>query len=204
MATDDWATRQLDAIATATERATELTRRLLTFSTRQVAQTATADLNDAVLETREIMAPSRSVDPALTALEIDLSPVRLDPGQLSQVLVNLVLNARDAMPKGGRDRDRHSPRRTWRRPDDREGLRRCSTVTDTGEGMDEATRARIFEPFFTTKGTGSRHRARPGHRLRDRREHRRLHRSRVDPRRGLDVPPFAPDRGGSRSAVPPG
>ena len=57
MATDDSATRQLDAIATATERATELTRQLLAFSTRQVTQTGTGDLNDAVLETREIMAP---------------------------------------------------------------------------------------------------------------------------------------------------
>jgi signal transduction histidine kinase/CheY-like chemotaxis protein len=152
VATDDSATRQLDAIATATERATELTRRLLTFSTRQVTQTATADLNDAVLETREIMAPALGTSIRLvTALEIDLPLVRLDPGQLSQVLVNLVLNARDAMPKGGTIEIASSGTRgaTF---DDRQGFV-LLTVTDTGEGMDEATRARIFEPFFTTKGT---------------------------------------------------
>jgi signal transduction histidine kinase/ActR/RegA family two-component response regulator len=151
VATDDSATRQLDAIATATERATELTRRLLTFSTRQVTQTATADLNDAVLEAREIMAPALGTSIRLvTALEIDLQPVRLDPGQLSQVLVNLVLNARDAMPKGGTIEIATSARGAAL--DDRQGFV-LLTVTDTGEGMDESTRARIFEPFFTTKGT---------------------------------------------------
>ena len=152
VATDDSATRQLDAIATATERATELTRRLLTFSTRQVTQTGTADLNDAVLETREIMAPALGTSIRLvTALEIDLPLVRLDPGQLSQLLVNLVLNARDAMPKGGTIEIASGGTR-GATLDDRQDFV-LLTVTDTGEGMDEATRARIFEPFFTTKGT---------------------------------------------------
>jgi signal transduction histidine kinase/ActR/RegA family two-component response regulator len=152
VATDDSATRQLDAIATATERAADLTRRLLTFSTRQVTQTGTADLNDAVLETREIMASALGKSIRLvTALEIDLQPVRLDPGQLSQVLVNLVLNARDAMPKGGTIEIATSGAH-GANIDARQDFV-LLTVTDTGEGMDEATQARIFEPFFTTKGT---------------------------------------------------
>ena len=93
----------------------------------------------------------------VTAYRTDLPPIRVDPNQLELALLNLALNARDAMPYGGRLGDRRTLRRRAApavRRDWRQGSYVCLTVSDTGAGMDEATLKRAAEPFFTTKGAG--------------------------------------------------
>jgi signal transduction histidine kinase/ActR/RegA family two-component response regulator len=148
---DPSATRQVDAIATATQRASELTRQLLTFSRRQVVETSEVDLNEVVLETREMLTAALGGLVRLeTTLADDLSPISADRGQVSQVLVNLVLNARDAMPDGGTiEVTTGGCRRNSTAPENDAVL---LTVSDSGEGIDEATQAKMFEPFFSTKG----------------------------------------------------
>ncbi len=97
--------------------------------------------------------------------------VEADPGQIEQVIMNLVINARDAMPEGGsitistHEVEPSAPL-VVEPPVAAKGPMTCLTVADTGSGMDEATRAQIFEPFFTTKGAGQGDRARPGDRVR--------------------------------------
>jgi signal transduction histidine kinase/ActR/RegA family two-component response regulator len=138
---------KVDAIATAGERANDLTRQLLTFSPQQVVQMSLLDLNQSVLETKSLISSALGDDIDLELrLAADLPPIRADAGQISQVLVNLVLNARDAMPQGGRVEIT-----TATEPFDERGSIRL-TVTDTGSGIDPETRGRIFEPFFSTKG----------------------------------------------------
>jgi two-component system, cell cycle sensor histidine kinase and response regulator CckA len=139
----------------AARRATDLTRQLLAFSRRQVMRPAVVQLNEVVDGLRGFLQRSLGAPISLDmALEPDLPRVRVDPAQVEQVLMNLTLNARDAMPRGGRiaigtgtvritsDATSTVPAGTW------VALR----VTDDGEGMDEGTRTRAFEPFFTTKG----------------------------------------------------
>jgi len=139
----------------AGERASNLTRQLLAFSRRQVLQPRLVDLNQVVGEVGGMLRRllGDDIDLALR-LEADLAPVRADPGQLEQVLVNLAVNARDAMPEGGtltletrnlegRETDASAP-----------GPRVRLAVHDTGVGMDPETLSRVFEPFFTTKGPG--------------------------------------------------
>jgi signal transduction histidine kinase/ActR/RegA family two-component response regulator len=155
LAADRSAGEQLDAIATAAERATDLTQQLLTFSSRQVTQAADVDLN-AVVEETEVMIGSTLGDGIrlLTELSDDRPVVRADRGQLSQVLVNLVLNARDSMPQGGTiliETSGLSLETRQTAVGNQDGFV-ALTVADTGTGMDEATKDRIFEPFFTTKG----------------------------------------------------
>ena len=152
----DPAYSRLDEVQRASERASALTRQLLAFSRRQVLETRILDLNSIVANINQMLARligrnielSFSPDPALW-------PIKVDPGQIEQVLMNLAVNARDAMPGGGRvtiktrnitarDRFHSLP------PGDFVEL----SVQDTGHGMDEAIRARIFEPFFTTKQAG--------------------------------------------------
>ncbi len=150
----------VEQIRHAGQRAAVLTRQLLAFSRRQVLQPKVLSLNATV---GELDAMLRRVVGADIALETDLDPalwyVLADPGQLEQVLVNLVVNARDAMPWGGRlhirtannHLDIDSPERAnGVRPGDYVTL----AVSDTGIGMDVPTQARIFEPFFTTKESG--------------------------------------------------
>ncbi|MEX2205723.1 MAG: PAS domain S-box protein [Myxococcota bacterium] len=134
-------------IVDATERAAGLTRQLLLLTRRQLAQPAVVDLNAAVRSLAPIL---RSILPERIALELALDSeaqaVEIDPSQLDQVLLNLALNARDAMPGNGRLRietARGLPSRFVH-----------LNVSDTGQGMDEETRARAFEPFFTTKPSG--------------------------------------------------
>jgi two-component system, cell cycle sensor histidine kinase and response regulator CckA len=139
----------LALIRETVEQASQLTLRLLAFSRRQVLQPQTADLNAIVEDTvnmlRRLIGESVSIE---LGLADDLELVRVDPGQIGQVVVNLALNARDAMPSGGR-----LVIETCNRLDG--GVPSVVlTMRDDGHGMDEATRARIFEPFFTTKAAG--------------------------------------------------
>jgi len=142
------ACRDAAEIRRAAGRAAELAGRLLAFGGRQTLQPRALDLNGVV---REIEAMLRRVIgedvELLTALDADLWPTRADPGQLEQVIVNLALNARDAMPRGGR-------LVLSTRNAARERPYVALAVADTGVGMDDATLARVFEPFFTTKEKG--------------------------------------------------
>ena len=149
----------VEAIERAAQRATSLTRRLLAFGRKQVLQPRIVDLNTIVVDTNKML--HRLIGEHITVvteLGSVLGDVQADPGQIEQVLVNLALNARDAMPEGGRltistaNVDAHQVP-----TDDAAGPFVVLSVADSGCGMDAATRARIFEPFFTTKestGTG--------------------------------------------------
>jgi CheY-like chemotaxis protein len=137
-----------------------LTRQLLAFSRRQVLTPRVLDLNALVTQVagmlRRVIGEHIQL---VTVLAPTLAPVRADAGQLEQVLLNLAVNARDAMPDGGRLTieiaslllDERAVRGT---PEMRQGRYVCLSVSDTGVGMDEATKSRIFEPFFTTKEVG--------------------------------------------------
>jgi two-component system cell cycle sensor histidine kinase/response regulator CckA len=150
----------LQEVSQAAERAIRLTRQLLAFSRRQVVQRVPLDLNEVV---RGMEAMLRRLAGDVVELTLDLdplgAPVVADPGQLEQVLMNLVINARDAMPEGGavQVRTRTPPvedTQTAAQSVGHEGAFVLLTVSDTGSGMDAATRSRIFEPFFTTKDQG--------------------------------------------------
>ncbi len=154
-------TEDLRMVQDAAARAARLTRQLLSFSRRQVLQLDVLDLNRHVLDLVKMLERIIGEDIELhTRLAPDLWPVKADAGQLQQVLMNLAINARDAMPHGGQlvvetqnasigpDYARtHYPME----PGDYVLL----AVSDTGCGMDEATRERVFEPFFTTKREGT-------------------------------------------------
>jgi two-component system, cell cycle sensor histidine kinase and response regulator CckA len=152
--------RYADEIGKAAERATGLTRQLLVFSRKQVLQPRILDLNASVVETEKMLRRLIGEDIQLvTALDDQLGQVRADPGQIDQVLMNLAVNARDAMPKGGRltietanvEVDAAAART---QPGLETGRYVVLTVADTGCGMTAEVRARVFEPFFTTKGEG--------------------------------------------------
>jgi PAS domain S-box-containing protein len=138
----------------AVDRAAAVTRKLLAFSRRQPVQPVVLDLNRVVRGLqpifRQLLADGAEVELALAP---DLWPVRADPGQLEQVIINLATNARDAMPEGGRlivqtANETVTPDSSALVP---AGAYTTLTLADTGCGMDEATQARIFEPFFSTK-----------------------------------------------------
>lgn len=150
----------LQQVATAAERAANLTRQLLAFSRRQILQRRSLDLNEVLENVAKMLR--RLLGENIT-LEFEYAPelpaVHADMGALEQVIMNLSVNARDAMPKGGRlrittaveDLDSFSVRR---HPEGRPGRFVCVTVADNGCGMEEKTLRRIFEPFFTTKEVG--------------------------------------------------
>lgn len=147
-------------ISRAGERAASLTKQLLAFSRQQVQKIAVFVLNDVVSDTEAMLARLLGED---VRIRKDLAPglgrVKADPGQIEQVLVNLVVNARDAMPKGGtlrletRDVDLDEAY-VAAHPAGAPGPYVMLAVSDDGCGMDPATLARIFEPFFTTKPAG--------------------------------------------------
>jgi len=134
-------------IRNAGERAAGLTRQLLAFSRQQVLQPKVHDLNGLVNGVlpmlRRLLVENIEV---VLSLQPNAAKIKIDATQLEQILINLVVNARDAMPRGGR-------LTIGTRTDEAAGSV-ALIVADTGEGMDEATRARIFEPFFTTKSAG--------------------------------------------------
>ena len=138
--------RQLVGIGEAADRAAALTRQLLAFGRRQVLQPTVFDLNDAVAHAESLLRRVLGAHIEVVAcLDPAGCPVRADQVQLDQVLMNLAVNARDAMPDGGT-----LTIETARVDGERVRLR----VSDTGWGMDEETVRRAFEPFFTTKGPG--------------------------------------------------
>lgn len=151
---------QLDEIGAAAERAAALTHQLLAFSRRQILKPRVLALNSVVAEMDRMLRRLIGENMVLEMkLEPTLGAVMADPGQLEQVIMNLIVNARDAMAHGGLITV-HTHNMTVL-AGDRErpvglapGPYVALTVTDTGCGMDDATIARVFEPFFTTKGLG--------------------------------------------------
>jgi PAS domain S-box-containing protein len=157
---DSPALEDLALVIDAAARATKLTRQLLAFGRKQVLQPALVDLNDIVGGIDAMLHRLIGEDVRIIIVPFpEPLPVFADPGQLEQVLVNLAVNARDAMPGGGDlfietasvtlDADQGNAKHGAETP----RFARL-TVRDTGSGMDEATLARAFEPFFTTKGAG--------------------------------------------------
>ncbi len=150
----------LEEIHQAGEKAAGLTRQLLAFSRRQVLQPRVLDLNQVVVEMRPMLERLVGEDVDVRVeLTTEAGIVRADPHQLEHAIMNLVVNARDAMPYGGKlsiqtvalewDHRHAQPH-----PEARVGRYVMLAVSDTGVGMDEETRRHIFEPFFTTKGVG--------------------------------------------------
>ena len=146
----------LDEIRKATDRAALLTRQLLAFSRKQVLMPELLNLNDVVLELEAMLRPLLGEDVTLTMqLDPGLGPIEADPGQLHQVVMNLVVNARDAMPNGGEITIATANCDVGENDDSIEpGHYVTLAVRDTGEGIDEQTLRQIFEPFFTTKDAG--------------------------------------------------
>jgi len=151
---------EIAEIQGAAQRAARLTAQLLAFGRKQILQPRVVKLNDVVGAMRNMLPRILGEDIELSVrLREDAGSIRADVGQLEQVIMNLSVNARDAMPRGGRliiatentvadDSAKH------RRPGFRPGSYVALTVTDTGTGMETATLSRIFEPFFTTKEPG--------------------------------------------------
>ncbi len=150
---------ELTTIHDAAQRAAGLTRQLLEFSRRQPPALGAVDLNALIGGLRMLLRGVLAEDVELvTDLDAGLVPVRGHTGQLEQVLVNLAVNARDAMPDGGRFAIRTEPRQLVGIAASRLGLEPGAyallEVSDSGCGMDREVRARIFDPFFTTKEPG--------------------------------------------------
>lgn len=150
----------MDAAQGAARRAAALTHRLLAFSRRQTLDPRPTDVNSLVYGMEELVR--RTVGPSViveTALTPDISATLVDPSQLENALLNLCINARDAMPDGGKimieTQDRYVDERAGRERDIEPGPYICLSVSDTGTGMLPAVIAKAFEPFFTTKPIGS-------------------------------------------------
>jgi PAS domain S-box-containing protein len=152
--------KKLENILGAARRGTELTRQLLTFGRKVETKLQPVDLNAQIEEVRELL--DRTI-PKMVRIELALAPdlkmINGDPLQIQRVLLNLVVNAKDAMPEGGTLRIRTASvvldRAHWRaRPDMKPGQYILLTIADTGCGMEQGVREHIFEPFFTTKALG--------------------------------------------------
>ncbi len=156
-AADDPHLSKLEEIRKAASRAASLTRQLLAFSRKQVLQPKILELNAIVAEMEKMLARVIGENIELrTALQTDLGNVEADPGQVEQVIMNLAVNARDAMPAGGKltiETSNAYLDETYTRHHvgSIPGPYVMLAVSDTGVGMDEETQSHIFEPFFTTK-----------------------------------------------------
>lgn len=154
------ACQRVQEIAKAGEKAARLTRQLLAFSRQQILRPRVINLNDLVIDFQRMLGRLIGEHIALTIrLSPDLKHVKVDPTQIEQVLMNLAVNARDAMPKGGRLTIETSSvvlgdSFVESHPEAKPGPYVCLSMSDTGCGMDAETVARIFEPFFTTKEPG--------------------------------------------------
>ena len=150
----------LDEIGAAGERAASLTRQLLTFASKQIVAPVRLDLSALVADLLNMLRPLLGEDIAVeTVLEPDLGSIEADPGQVQQLLVNLTVNARDAMPDGGRliietATEDVTEAYAAAHPGARPGSHIRLSVTDTGCGMCEEVLSHMFEPFFTTKERG--------------------------------------------------
>jgi PAS domain S-box-containing protein len=151
---------KIEAIQQAADRATTLTRQLLAFSRKQLLELKVVDVNSIVSDMERLLRPLIGEDIELiTRLATDLGRTRADAGQIEQVIMNLVVNSKDAMPEGGKltiqtanvnlDDDLRREY-SYIQP----GPYVMLSVSDDGHGMDKETQARIFEPFFTTKEKG--------------------------------------------------
>ena len=152
--------KYVEQIQKASDRAVSMTRQLLAFSRMQVLQPRVIDLNSTIAEMNKMIPRliGEHIEFSFTP-EPKLSPVFADPGQIEQVFLNLAVNARDAMPNGGRLIVRTAnvvmdPAIAALHPPMTPGDYVLLSVSDTGHGMDPQTKARIFEPFFTTKEVG--------------------------------------------------
>lgn len=157
---DEKLVASLQQVERAAERATALTRQLLAYSRKQIIQRRPLALNHVVEQTvsmlRRIIGEHIALDMQLAP---DLPPIFADPSNVDQVIMNLALNARDAMPDGGKlslltKSVTIDAAACARNPEAQPGPHICLTVKDSGCGMDAATLARVFEPFFTTKDPG--------------------------------------------------
>jgi PAS domain S-box-containing protein len=150
----------IDEISRAAKRAAELTKQLLMFSRQQVIQPKVLDLNEVLIGMDRMLQRILGADVDLVSLPMTpLGSVRVDLGSMEQVIMNLVINARDAMPTGGKlTLETANVLLDGRYARGHHGViagpHVMLAVTDTGVGMDRATQARIFEPFYTTKGAG--------------------------------------------------
>jgi PAS domain S-box-containing protein len=157
---DDPLRGNLEEIKKAGERSAQLTRQLLAFSRQQILQERVLEMNQVIVETGAMLQRVIGEDFQLTSvLDPNAGKIKADPGQLSQVLMNLVVNSSDSMPKGGQitietqniDLDEtYAGQHISVLP----GRYVMLAVTDTGSGIDDETMPHIFEPFFTTKGVG--------------------------------------------------
>jgi two-component system cell cycle sensor histidine kinase/response regulator CckA len=150
----------LQEVATAGERAAALTRQLLAFASRQMVAPVRLDLNALVADSLKMLQRLLGDDIQIeTTLDVGAGTVEADAGQIQQLLMNLTLNARDAMPNGGRlhietAHETIGPDATGAYPGALPGPYVLLAVTDTGVGMNDEVRSHLFEPFFTTKGLG--------------------------------------------------
>jgi two-component system, cell cycle sensor histidine kinase and response regulator CckA len=152
--------RYLAEIMKASDRASALTRQLLAFSRKTIMAPQIVTLNDQLPGIEKMLARLIGEDIEIKiVLEPDLGVVYADPGHIEQIIMNLVVNARDALPKGGKLTlettnvylgEDYARKHTYVTP----GQYVMMAMTDNGQGMDAATQARVFEPFFTTKGVG--------------------------------------------------
>jgi signal transduction histidine kinase len=160
MGANDATRGDIQEISDAAQRAAALTRQLLAFSRKQVLQMRAVNVNAVVTDVEKMLRRLIGEDILLTThLDPDLDLINADPGQLEQVLINLAVNARDAMPRGGdltittdnaELSDEHGERHLGASP----GSYVMLAVTDTGSGMTKDVQQRLFEPFYTTKGVG--------------------------------------------------
>jgi PAS domain S-box-containing protein len=160
VAPDNPVNKHLAQIKKAANRAVSLTQQLLGFSRRQVAFPKVLDPNEVVRNVTSMLQRMVGEDVSISFRPTTpIGSIHADPGQIEQILMNLVVNARDAMPSGGQiiietgqaELDEHFASQN---PGSRAGQYVVLTVSDTGCGMDENTKSQIFEPFFTTKGVG--------------------------------------------------